>query len=280
MPILLTILLFPESQHGAPIDMWRRLIRGTSRSASPSGPGEPLEGIDTIDWSDLEHAYGPAADVPGQLRDVAVGSSRQRSKALSELWGNIHHQGTVYSASAPSVPFLARLATSGAVPEGDRGQLVALISAIASGSSYLEVHEPMIRGGLSEEERQEMETELGWVRAAHEAAAAVAPRLLAEIGEASPAMLWPLVMLAAQVPEAAADAAPSLRQMAGSSTDPVRRKALELTLALIDGTVTPADLRGVLDVRPDLAELADSETWRTPAEGAKYLVMTLLEDAI
>jgi hypothetical protein len=262
------------------MDLWRRLLRGTSRPPSPSDPGGPLEGIDTIDWAQLEHAYGPAADVPGQLRDVAVGGSRKRSKAMWALWGNIHHQGTVYSASAPAVPFLARLATSRAIPEDDRGQLVALISAIASGSSYLEVHEPMIRGGLSEEERQEMEEELGWVRAAHEAAAAVAPRLLAEIGEASPAMLWPLVMLAAQVPEAAANAAPSLRQMAGSSTDPVRRKALELTLALVDGTVTPDDLSGVLDVRPDLAELADPETWRTPAEGAKSLVMTLLEDAI
>ena len=166
--------------------LWRRLIRGTSKPASPSGPGGPLEGIDTIDWANLEHAYGPAADVPGQLRDVAVGSPRQRSKAMSELWGNIHHQGTVYPASAPSVPFLARLAGSRAIPEGDRGQLVALISAIASGSSYLEVHEPMIRGGLSDEERQDLEKELGWVRAAHEAAAAVTPGLLAEIGEIIP----------------------------------------------------------------------------------------------
>ena len=261
------------------MDLWRRLLRGTSRPPSPSDPGGPLEGIDTIDWAQLEHAYGPAADVPGQLRDVAVGSPRQRNEAMSELWGNIHHQGTVYPASAPAVPFLARLATSGAVPEGDRGQLVALISAIASGSSYLEVHGSMIRGGLSEEERQEMEKELGWVRAAHEAAAAVAPGLLAEIGEASPAMLWPLVMLAAQVPEAAANAAPSLRQMAASSTDPVRRKALELTLALIDGTVSPTDLRGVLDVRPDLEELADPSSWPTPAAGARYVVSALLEDA-
>ena len=271
--------MFPESRQGSPMDQWRRLIRGTSKPASPSRPGEPLEGIDTIDWTQLEHAYGPAADVPAQLRDVAVGSPRQRSKAISELWGNIHHQGTVYPASAPAVPFLARLATSEAVPESDRGQLVALISAIASGSSYLEVHEPMIRGGLSDEERQEMEKELGWVRAAHDAAAAVAPNLLAKIGEAPPAMLWPLVVLAAQVPEAATGAAPSLRQMADSSSDPVRRKALELTLALIDGTVTPSDLRGVLDLRPDLDELADPDSWRSPAVGARFLVSALLEGA-
>ena len=240
---------------------------------------DPLSGLDAIDWASLDHAYGSAADIPKLLHSVAAGGAEARRQALWELWGNIHHQGTVYSASAPSVPFLARLATSETVPEGDRAQLVALIAAIASGSSYLEVHEPLIRGGLSKEERQEMEEELGWVRAAHEAAAAVAPRLLAEIGEASPAMVWPLVILAAQVPEAAAGVAPSLRQMEDSSTDPIRRKAVELTLALIDGTVTPDDLRGVLDVRPDLVELADPKTWRTSAEGARYIVSALLEEA-
>ena len=137
----------------------------------------------------------------------------------------------------------------------------------------------MIRGGLSDEERQDLEKELGWVRAAHEAAAAVTPGLLAEISESSPAMLWPLVMLAAQVSEAAGGAAPFLRQLADSPIDPLRRKALELTLALIDGTVSAADLRGVLDVRPDLVELADPTAWRTPAVGARYIVSALLEEA-
>jgi hypothetical protein len=241
---------------------------------------DPLVGLAAIDWSNLHHAYGPARDVPDQLRDVATGNPEARQKAIWELWGNIHHQGTVYSASAPSVPFLARLAASESLPEEDRAQLVAIIAAIASGNSYLEVHEPLIRGGLSDEERQNMEEELRWVRAAHEAAAAVAPRLLTRIEEASSAIAWSLVVLAAQVPEAAANVASSLRKLADSSTDPIRRKAAELTLALVNDTVTPDDLSGVLDVRPDLVELADSKTWRTPAEGAKYIVMTLLEDAI
>jgi hypothetical protein len=28
-----------------------------------------LEGLDAMDWSKLRHSYGPAIDVPGQLRD-------------------------------------------------------------------------------------------------------------------------------------------------------------------------------------------------------------------
>jgi hypothetical protein len=244
----------------------------------PDKPDLP-SGVDAIDWANLSHAYGSASDVPELLRAVASDDPDARRGALWELWGSIHHQGTVYSASAPSVPFLAQLATTETVPEGDRAQLVALIAAIASGSSYLEVHEPLIRGGLSDQQRQEMEEELRWVRAAHEAAAAVAPKLLAGIDEASPAIKWPLVMLAAQVPEAVAAVVPSLRQIADSSTDPVRRKAVELTLALIDGTVTTAILRSVLEIQPDLADLVDSNAWPTPAEGARYVVMAMLEDA-
>lgn len=239
----------------------------------------PLTGLDVIDWANLGHAYGSASDVPTLLHAVASGSDEARRQALWQLWGNIHHQGTVYSASAPAVPFLARLAGTASIPDVDRAQLVALIAAISSGRSYLDVHEPLIGGGHSHEEPQQMAEELGWVRAAHEAAAAVAPTLLARIDEASPAIAWSLVILAAQIPEAAAEVKPTLREMADSATNPLRRKAVELTLALIDGTVTAADLRSVLDVRDDLVELADPGTWRTPTEGAQQIVTFLLEEA-
>ena len=32
-----------------------------------------LDGLDDIDWKSLEHAYGSAADVPDQLRDLVSG---------------------------------------------------------------------------------------------------------------------------------------------------------------------------------------------------------------
>lgn len=239
----------------------------------------PLTGLDVIDWANLGHAYGSASDVPSLLHAVASGDDEARRQALWQLWGNIHHQGTVYSASAPAVPFLARLAETPSIPDVDRAQLVALIAAISSGRSYLDVHEPLIGGGLSHEEAQQKAEELGWVRAAHEAAAAVAPTLLARIDGASPEIAWSLVILAAQIPEAAAEVKPTLREMADSATNPLRRKAVELTLALIDGTVTADDLRSVLDVRDDLVELADPGTWRTPTEGAQQIVTFLLEEA-
>lgn len=35
-----------------------------------------LEGLDAIDWTSLEHAYGDASDVPDLLRDLAEGQER------------------------------------------------------------------------------------------------------------------------------------------------------------------------------------------------------------
>jgi hypothetical protein len=72
-----------------------------------------LSGLTDIPWASLRHAYGPADDVPGILRAIVDGDEETAKEAASELYGNIWHQGTVYQATAPAVPFLARLASAG-----------------------------------------------------------------------------------------------------------------------------------------------------------------------
>jgi hypothetical protein len=59
-----------------------------------------LEGLERVDWARLQHAYGPATDVPGLLRALTVVDRDTREQTLHELFGNIYHQGTVYSAWA------------------------------------------------------------------------------------------------------------------------------------------------------------------------------------
>ena len=68
-----------------------------------------LEGLDRIDWSSLEHAYGPAKDVPGLIRGLASDDAATRKWARRTLWSNVIHQGTVYSATSHAVPFLIEL---------------------------------------------------------------------------------------------------------------------------------------------------------------------------
>ncbi|EFL12820.1 predicted protein, partial [Streptomyces sp. C] len=71
-----------------------------------------LAGLDTHPWATVNHAYGPAEDLPGLLRVFAEGGE-DAEEALQELYSCIAHQGTVYAASADAVPYLARIAASG-----------------------------------------------------------------------------------------------------------------------------------------------------------------------
>lgn len=63
-----------------------------------------LADLDLIDWSELEHAYGEAADIPDLLRSLDGDP-----ETFGDLLGALCHQGHRYSASAAAVPFLAGL---------------------------------------------------------------------------------------------------------------------------------------------------------------------------
>ncbi|MFC8421560.1 hypothetical protein ACFUN7_11865 [Streptomyces sp. NPDC057236] len=84
--------------------------------------------LDTIQWQTLTHAYGSAVDVPDLIRALYRDDDTTVDEAVHELYGNIHHQGTVYSASAPAVPFLAHAARH--VP-GRRAELLMLLATLA-----------------------------------------------------------------------------------------------------------------------------------------------------
>ncbi|MER6399294.1 hypothetical protein ABT263_25095 [Kitasatospora sp. NPDC001603] len=73
----------------------------------------PLDGLDALSWSSHSHAYGSAEDLPDLLRTLAGEDPDAAREALSELYGSVLHQGTVYGASVVAVPFLAGLAAAG-----------------------------------------------------------------------------------------------------------------------------------------------------------------------
>ncbi|MFE0450048.1 hypothetical protein ACFW2D_01880 [Streptomyces sp. NPDC058914] len=73
----------------------------------------PLDGLDSSPWSSFSHAYGSAEDLPDLLRALAGTDAGAAGEALSELYGSVLHQGTVYAASAEAAPFLARIAAAG-----------------------------------------------------------------------------------------------------------------------------------------------------------------------
>jgi hypothetical protein len=63
--------------------------------------------IRDVPWSTLRHAYGPATDIPALWEKfLAVGDEH------GEFGNTVCHQGTVYSATPPLVPFAIEVAKS------------------------------------------------------------------------------------------------------------------------------------------------------------------------
>ncbi|MEE6261815.1 hypothetical protein [Plantactinospora sonchi] len=92
---------------------------------------DPLAGLDAVAWESLHHAYGPAVDVPDQLRALRSTQAEVRQAALSELFGNVYHQGTRWGASRSVVPFLVALVDDPATP--DRAAVVDLLRSVVLG---------------------------------------------------------------------------------------------------------------------------------------------------
>lgn len=113
-----------------------------------------LAGIAEVDWEGLYHAYGPASDVPVLLGAVTVGDDPTRAAAWWELWGNIHHQGSVYEATLPAVAPLVALATWKAYP--DRVEALWMLREVA-GSKDVRVWHYGADGEIVTNERRQHE---------------------------------------------------------------------------------------------------------------------------
>jgi hypothetical protein len=58
----------------------------------------------------LEHADGPAGEIPALLLALRSAEAEQRGRALSRFYGAVHHQGDAYGRTTASLPFLLELA--------------------------------------------------------------------------------------------------------------------------------------------------------------------------
>jgi hypothetical protein len=74
-----------------------------------AGLPDPQETLTRTDWAGLNHAYGPAADAPGMLVALLDSNQAVRTKALGNLHGVLHHQNTIYEATAPTALYVAAI---------------------------------------------------------------------------------------------------------------------------------------------------------------------------
>lgn len=69
--------------------------------------------LDDLRWSELQHAYGDASDIPNLLRRLASSPGPKQSyrdDPWFDLWSSLCHQGDVYSASYVAVPHIVKIA--------------------------------------------------------------------------------------------------------------------------------------------------------------------------
>lgn len=69
----------------------------------------PLEALSDVPWQDLDHAYGPAVDVPRKLRALLSQDPDDRMWAVDQLQMGLVHQYSVYPATPKIIPFLYEL---------------------------------------------------------------------------------------------------------------------------------------------------------------------------
>jgi hypothetical protein len=142
-----------------------------------------LEGLSSIAWSELSHAYGRADDVPQLISDLTSLDVEARGRALGTLFTNIYHQGTVYQASVYAAPFLIELVQQEEVL--DRDDILLLLAYLATGNAY---HRQHMHYYDEEQKRdpefqRELEEQVFWVDRTHQAVEAGIPiylKLLAQ----------------------------------------------------------------------------------------------------
>ncbi len=192
-----------------------------------------LERLDEIDWSALTHAYGPATDLPGLIRGLAAGSLEQMDEALTDLFGNIWHQGTIYPASAAALPFLYELLDAPGVPDPSR--VAFLIAAIADGSVYLtgrildEKQRAMWERILTEQGQtleDRLAEEQATMAAVHAGVSAGLPRLARFLDDPEPDVRREVAIALGHHPEHASWLLPRIAEALAVEDDPEVRKAL------------------------------------------------------
>ena len=69
--------------------------------------------LDSPRWSELQHAYGTASDVPPLLAQLAsLPGSSGKSEPWFSLWSALAQQGDVYDASFAAVPHIVQALAS------------------------------------------------------------------------------------------------------------------------------------------------------------------------
>ncbi|HEY7832084.1 MAG TPA: HEAT repeat domain-containing protein [Ktedonobacterales bacterium] len=244
-----------------------------------------LERLIRIDWTKLEHAHGPATDVPPLIRALAADDAAIRARALARLNETIWQQGAVFQATASAVPFLVEVAAEPGVP--DRGGVVLLLARIATGGALLDVHsDRFLEGADTPALRARRQRERGWARTATEAVEQGTLTNLKLLYDADVQVRIAVPYLLAALPTQAVYTVPALDKRLGESGEPRVRASVLLALGAL-ASPSPEALQQlsaiIIAENPPLVKLAAAGTLallereRTPPAAAALLAEAIAQ---
>lgn len=201
-----------------------------------------LADLDAVDWASMEHAYGPAVDVPDFLRGLAHPDPVVREEALDAMYGAVHHQYDVYECTLAAVPFLLEVLTTPGTP--GRAEVCELLASICAWDQWpLDV--------LSDPEIEVDDELLGLVRRIERARTLVtasAPALRELLADPDPALRAAVPRLLTVTGTGAELADLLLRRLAVETAPGVARALVDALgrTASSTGDVAGADVLGAL----------------------------------
>jgi len=192
-----------------------------------------LEQLDSINWSSMQHAFGSAKDVPGNLRALCSIDADTRSNAMGNLFGTVWHQGTIYSASPYVVPFLVELLNANEISEEE--SIAVLLASIASGTGYYQVHGalPIKHAKNNRDIELAIQHESKIVQEARSAASPHIPLLLPYLRDPEPSVREIVARAVALYPEHFGISAEALKEVRAVETDEDAAREIEAALQQI-----------------------------------------------
>lgn len=219
--------------------------------------------------------------MPGFLRAAASADPARQADGVGELWQNVWHQGTVYSCTPHTVPFLAALVADGRLQDSTRAQLALLLASIASANSFVleERTQPFVPAALRTANDPAPSRELD-----HDCRQVVvhASRVLDDAFNSAPAVVRAaLVAIAAAIAPSLSSAARKAITGLAHANDRLLANAAQLVLALADEhPIAQADLAAHAAVDGDAADYLTHIThWPTTMQAVE-LARDLSERAV
>ena len=98
-----------------------------------------LQGLYNVDWKNLTHAYGNAADVPGMILALASPRKADREYGLELIRENLFVRGAIFEASVYAVDYLTQLLEHPLFEE--KPAVLVLLAQMVNGRAPLDVLE-------------------------------------------------------------------------------------------------------------------------------------------